>query len=151
MKRIILTPSEARKIILHAAGLSKRAQFGKGREAVYKLIDHLGFVQIDTNYIVERAHHHSIASRVPDYKPEWLEELQADERIFEFFTYASGYMPMEDFRFSLPVKAGFVARRRPLTPPEVNLMNRVLDRISREGPLMARDFENDRVEASSGW
>jgi uncharacterized protein YcaQ len=151
MKRIALTALQARKIILHAAGLSKRAQFGKGREAVYKLIDHLGFIQIDTNYIVERAHHHSIASRVPDYKPEWLEELQADERIFEFLTYASGYMPMDDFRFSLPVKAAFLARRKPMASAEINLMNKVLDRISRDGPLMAKDFENDRVEASSGW
>jgi hypothetical protein len=151
MKRIVLTPSQARKIILHAAGLSKRASFGKGREAVYKLIDHLGFIQIDTNYIVERAHHHAIFSRVPDYRREWLEELQADERIFEFFTYAAGYMPMDDFRFSLPVKASFSARRPPTTQAEINLMKKVLGRISRDGPLMARDFENDRLEASSGW
>jgi len=27
----------------------------------------------------------------------------------------------------------------------------VLDRIGREGPLMARDFENDRVTKSTGW
>lgn len=151
MKRIMLTASEARKIILHAAGLSKRAQFGKGREAVYKLIDHLGFIQIDTNYIVERAHHHAIATRVPDYKPEWLDELQAEERIFEFLTYAAGYMPMHDFRFSLPVKASFLARRKPMARTEINLMNRVLDRVSRDGPLLAKDFENDRVEASKGW
>src|SRR5580693_1902409 len=134
MNRIVLSKTQARKIILHAAGLSKRAQFGKGVEAVYKLIDHLGFLQIDTNYIVERAHHHAIASRVPDYKPEWLDELQADERIFEFLTYAAGYMPMDDFRFSLPVKASFLARRKPMTQGEVNLMNKVLDRVSRDGP-----------------
>ena len=151
MKRITLTPSQARNIILHAAGLSKRAPFGKGREAVYKLIDHLGFIQIDTNSIVERAHHHAIASRVPDYKTEWLGELQADERIFEFITYAAGYMPMEDFRYSLPVKASFLARRKPVAPAEMTLMSKVLDRISRDGPLMAKDFENDRVEASKGW
>ncbi|MHA4809097.1 winged helix-turn-helix domain-containing protein [Flavitalea flava] len=146
-----LTPSQARKIILHAAGLSKRGQFGKGKEAVYKLIDHLGFVQVDTNYVVERAHHHAIATRVPDYKLEWLDELQADGRIFEFFTYASGYIPMSDFRFSLPVKASFLSKRESLTQAEINLMNKVLDRISREGPLMAKDFENDRVAVSSGW
>jgi uncharacterized protein YcaQ len=151
MDRIILTKSQARKIILHAAGLSKRAQFGKGREAVYKLIDHLGFVQIDTIYVVERAHHHAIASRVPDYKPEWIDQLQADGRIFEFWTYAAGYIPMHDFRFSLPVKESFLARRKTLTPAEANLMKKILDRISREGPLMARDFENDRVTKSSGW
>src|SRR5258705_6999572 len=151
MDRLILTPSQARKIILHAAGLTKRAQFGKGKEAVYKLIDHLGFVQIDTIYVVERAHHHAIASRVPDYNPEWLEQLQEEGRIFEFWTYAAGYLPMHDFRFSLPVKAGFLEKRKPLTQPEINLMKKILDRIAREGPLMARDFENDRVTKSSGW
>jgi uncharacterized protein YcaQ len=151
MKQLILTKSQARKTILQAAGLSKQAQFGKGREAVYKVIDHLGFVQLDTNYTVERAHHHAIASRVPGYKPEWLEELQADGRIFEFFTSDSGYMPMHDFRFSLPVKQGFLSARKALTPAEINLMDKVLDRIAREGPLMVKDFENDRVEASAGW
>ncbi|MBI1768232.1 MAG: YcaQ family DNA glycosylase, partial [Bacteroidetes bacterium] len=66
-------------------------------------------------------------------------------------TYAAGYIPMHDFRFSLPVKESFLFRRKPLTQAEINLMRKVLDRISREGPLMARDFENDRVTKSSGW
>lgn len=151
MDRLLLTRSQARKIILHAAGLSKHGQFGNGKKAVYKLIDHLGFLQIDTNYVVERAHHHAIASRVPGYKPEWLDQLQAEGKIFEFWTYAAGYIPMHNFRFSLPVKASFLSRRKPLTQPEINLMKKVLDRISREGPLMARDFENDRVTKSLGW
>ena len=151
MNPLILTKAQARKIILHAAGLSKRAQWGKGLEAAYAVIDHLGFIQIDTNYTVERAHHHALASRVPDYKPEWLDELQADGRIFEFLTSDAGYMPMRDFRFSLPVKGSFLAGRQPLTQAETNLMNKVLDRVAREGPLMVKDFENDRQEASSGW
>jgi hypothetical protein len=151
MKQRSLTRSQARKVILHAAGLSQRAQFGKGRDAVYKVIEHLGFIQLDTNYVVERAHHHAIASRVPDYKLEWLEELQADGRIFEFFTSDAGFMPMHDFRFSLSVKQGFLTGRKTQTPAGINLMNKVLDRIAREGPLMVKDFENDRVEASSGW
>src|SRR3954469_2256735 len=107
MNQLILTKAQARTIILHAAGLAKRAQFGKGREAVYRLIDHLGFVQLDTNYVVERAHHHVMASRIPDYEPDWLGELAADGRIFEYFTSDAGYIPMRDFRFSLPVKEAF--------------------------------------------
>ena len=146
-----LSLAQARKTILHAAGLSRRAPFGKGREAVYKFIDHIGFVQLDTNYTVERAHHHAIFSRVPDYKLEWLEELQADSRIFEFFTSDSGFQPMHNFRFSLPVKEGFRAGLKAPTVAEVQLMNKVLDRVAREGPLMLKDFEYDRQEASSGW
>jgi uncharacterized protein YcaQ len=146
-----LTIAQARKIILHAAGLYNPAPFGKGPEAVYKVIDHLGFIQIDTNYTVERAHHHAIYARVPDYKMEWLDDLITDGRIYEFFTSDTGYLPMHNYRFSLPVKQGFADSRQPLTQAEINLMNRVLDRIRREGPLMLKDFENDRREASSGW
>ncbi|QEC78838.1 winged helix-turn-helix domain-containing protein [Mucilaginibacter ginsenosidivorax] len=151
MEPLTLTKPQARKIILYAAGLARQAQFGTGIEAVYRLIDHLGFVQLDTNYVVERAHHHVMAARVPDYEPEWLGELTADGRIFEYFTSDAGYIPMGDFRFSLPVKEGFSVNRKPVSPAETRLMKQVLDRVEREGPLMVGDFENDRLEASSGW
>jgi len=151
MEPLIFSKPQARRIILHAAGLAKRSQFGTGCKAVYRLIDHLGFVQLDTNYVVERAHHHVMAARIPDYKQEWLEELTADGRIYEFFTSDAGYLPMQDFRFSMPIKESFALNRKPLTPAETRLMKQVLDRIEREGPLMVGDFENDRLEASSGW
>lgn len=151
MEPILLSALQARKIILHAAGLAEKAQFGTGIEAVYRLIDHLGFVQLDTNYVVERAHHHVMAARIPDYEPGWLAELAADGSIFEYFTSDAGYLPIPDFRFSLPVKESFLRNRKPQTPAETRLMKQVLDRVEREGPLMVGDFENDRQEASSGW
>jgi uncharacterized protein YcaQ len=151
MEPILLSALQARKIILHAAGLAEKAQFGTGIEAVYRLIDHLGFVQLDTNYVVERAHHHVMAARIPDYEPGWLAELVADGSIFEYFTSDAGYLPIPDFRFSLPVKESFLRNRKPQTPAETRLMKQVLDRVEREGPLMVGDFENDRQEASSGW
>lgn len=151
MEPLLLSPLQARKIILQAAGLARHAQFGTGPEAVYRLIDHLGFVQLDTNYVVERAHHHVMAARVPGYEPQWLADLVEDGLIFEYFTSDAGYIPMHDFRFSLPVKEGFAVNRKPLTPAETRLMKQVLDRVEREGPLMVGDFENDRIEASAGW
>jgi uncharacterized protein YcaQ len=151
MKPVKLTKSQARKIILHAAGLSKRNQFGKGQEAVYKVIDHLGFIQVDTNYVVERAHHHAFAARVPGYKTEWLEELQSEGRIYEFWTRDSGFMPMNEFRYSLSIQQVFLEKWKSLPLADTNLMKRILDRIGREGPLGAKDFENDRTEKSSGW
>jgi uncharacterized protein YcaQ len=146
-----LSLPEARRIILHAAGLSRRGPFGRGKEAVYKVINHLGFVQLDTNYVVERAHHHAIAERVPGYDTKWLHELQDEGRIFEYWTFASGFMPMNEFRFSLPVKEAMAARWKPPTNVERAMMRKVLDRISREGPLRARDFEYDRITKNKGW
>src|SRR4051812_8099394 len=132
MEPLLLSQLQARKIILQAAGLAQHAQFGTGPEAVYRLIDHLGFVQLDTNYVVERAHHHVMAARVPDYEPQWLAGLVEDGQIFEYFTSDAGYIPMHDFRFSLPVKEGFSVNRKPLTPAENRLMKQVLDRVERE-------------------
>ncbi|WP_316795286.1 hypothetical protein [Pedobacter agri] len=83
MEQHILSKSEARKIILHAAGRSRPAQFGYGIEAVYQLIDQLGFVQLDTNYVVERAHHQVMFARVPDYELSWLSELCEGGRVYE--------------------------------------------------------------------
>jgi uncharacterized protein YcaQ len=151
MEHISLTKEQARNIIIDAAGLARKAQFGEGIEAVYSVIDHLGFVQLDTNYVVERAHHHVMAARVPDYQTEWLANLCEDGRIYEYFISDAGYLPMQDFRFSLPVKEAFETQGKSNSKSEINLMRQILDRIEREGPLMIGDFENDRLEASSGW
>lgn len=151
MEPISLTKSQARKIILNAAGLARKAQFGEGIEAVYRVIDHLGFVQLDTNYVVERAHHHVMAARIPYYQTEWLAELGEDGRIFEYFTSDAGYLPSRDFRYSLPVKEAFANNEKPIAPAETRMMKVVLDRVEREGPLMVSDFDDDRIEASTGW
>ena len=151
MEAIHLTKLQARKIIITAAGLARRAQFGTGIEAVYRLIDHLGFVQLDTNYVVERAHHHVMAARVPDYQIEWLTELCEDGRIYEYFSSDAGYLPMPDFRFSLPVKQAFETQGKPLSKAEHHLMRQILDRVERGGAVMVGDFDNDRIEASTGW
>lgn len=151
MEHISLTKEQARNIIIDAAGLARKAQFGEGIEAVYRVIDHLGFVQLDTNYVVERAHHHVMAARVPGYETKWLANLCEDGRIYEYFISDAGYLPMQDFRFSLPVKKAFETQGKPNSKSEINLMKQILDRIEREGPLMIGDFENDRLGASSGW
>ena len=151
MESVTLTKAEARKIILNAAGLARKAQFGTGIEAVYEVINHLGFVQLDTNYVVERAHHHALAARVPDYQPEWLEEFSEDGRIFEYVTSDAGYLPMHDFRFSLYQKHAFKKQRQPLTQTEMNAMRQIMDRVERDGPVKVGDIENDRTEASNGW
>lgn len=151
MKGVSLSRLQARGVILDAAGLARQAQFGHGIEAVYELIEHLGFVQLDTNYVVERSHHHVLFARVPDYQIGWLSELCDDGRIFEYMTSESGFIPMVDFRFTLPVKQAFAEREREADKGMDNLMAEILDRVERDGPVMLTDFENDRMEASTGW
>lgn len=151
MQTPLLTKSQARKIILNATGLARPAQYGFGKDAVERFIQSQGFVQLDTNYVVERAHHHVLFSRVPDYQPRWLKELCEEGRVFEYVSSDAGFWPMEDFRFSLPIKAAYQNKGNLLSKPEAMLMMQIMNRVEREGAVRASDFEYDREQASTGW
>jgi uncharacterized protein YcaQ len=151
MKSILLSNIQARHIILHAAGLARKAQFGMGIDAVDAIVNHLGFIQLDTIYVVERAHHQVLATRIPDYETEWLTTLCEEGRIFEYFSAEAGYFPMSDFRYSLPVKECYASKRKAMTAAQTRLMKEALERVEREGPLTVGDFDYDRLEASTGW
>jgi uncharacterized protein YcaQ len=127
-----------------------------GKEGLRQLITQLGYVQIDTISVVERAHHHTVWSRISDYNKDHLDELQANDRaIFEYWGHAASYLPMEDYRFALPRMHSFPdanSWERQFFDKYRHLMDDVLKRISQEGPLGAKDFSDDRSEKPvSGW
>lgn len=146
-----ISKKTARRLIVHAAGLDRQVPFGKGVTGVFRTIDHLGYVQIDTISVIKRAHHHVLATRVPGYSSEWLYQLQQDKRVLEYWAHAAAFLPMEDYRFTLPIKKYFRENRDPWPKSEKKLMQDVLDRIKHEGPLMAKDFETDRIRQGQGW
>ncbi len=113
---------------------------GTGKEGAARAVDQLGYVQIDTISRVERAHHHTLWSRVPGYQPGMLEELQAvDKRVFEYWGHEASYLPMQDYRFYLPRMRSFsdpaVGWHRHLLEKYHHLTPHILERIRQEGPL----------------
>jgi uncharacterized protein YcaQ len=83
-------------------GLLKPDSFGRGKPAVQRAIEHLGYVQIDTISVVERAHHHLLWSRVSNYQPKILDRLVRERKDFEHWFHAASWLPMRDYRFALP-------------------------------------------------
>jgi uncharacterized protein YcaQ len=151
-KEILIPIAKARRIAIAAQGLGKAFPFGRGKAGILKVIQHLGYVQIDTISVVERAHHHVLWTRVPNYQKTHLEILQAKEKkIFEHWGHAMSYLPMEDFRFTLPIKKYFKEHRDPWPKSDPKIRAFVLDRIKHEGPLMAKDFEALKKRNGAGW
>ena len=71
--------------------------------SVPEVVRRLGYVQIDTIAVVERAHHHVLWTRLPTYETSQLDRAQGAERqILEYWSHAAAYLPMEDYRFCLP-------------------------------------------------
>lgn len=146
-----LTLSQLRFLTLESQGLTKPYPFGEGKDAVLKALEHLGYLQIDTLSIVERAHHHILWTRIPDYKTEYLDKLVKEQKIFEYWFHAASYLPMKDFRFALPQMLEVKKSETHYYNADPKVMKYVLDTIRAEGPKKARDFENETKKLGSWW
>lgn len=143
-KLIELSLQQAQLLALSSQGLAFPA-FGKGKRAVLGAIEHLGYVQIDTLSVVSRAHHHTLWSRVQDYKESMLHELQeTDKQVFEYWSHAASYLPMKDYRYSLFTKNAYANGKSHWFAQDKKLKKFVLDRIKAEGALQSKDFEHKR-------
>jgi hypothetical protein len=97
--------NQARRMALNAQLLDGRAGLPTGKEGVVRAVQHLGYIQLDTISVIQRAHHHTLWTRFRQYDPADLTALHTRERrIFEYWGHALSYLPIDDFRFSLPRK-----------------------------------------------
>jgi uncharacterized protein YcaQ len=145
-----------RRLILHSQLLDDKSHPPLGKEGAAQVIERLGYVQIDTISRVERAHHHTIWTRVPDYQPAMIDELQVKEqRIFEYWGHEASYLPMRDYRFYLPRMRSFedphIGWHRNLLEEYNHLTPQILDRIRQEGPLSSKDFKHPSDTKQGGW
>ena len=144
-----MTSRQARRLALSAQLLAS-PRLPRGVEGAAAAVTHLGYVQLDTIAVVERAHHHTLWTRVPGYAPHMLDRLLAERRIFEFWGHAASYLPMADFRFyrhrmtMSPEWERWAREHRPL-------IESVHDRVRREGPLGTSDFEPADRRRGSWW
>ncbi len=116
-----------------------------------KIIEHLGYVQIDTISVIERAHHHVLWARNQKYVPSDLNKLVENRKAFEYWSHAASYLPMSEYRYTLPMKRRFQKKESSWFPRDTKLMTSVLKRIKNEGPLRSKDFENTRRGANGWW
>lgn len=118
------------------------------------VIEHLGYVQIDTINVVERAHHHTLWTRVPGYAPGMLADLLArDRRVFEYWGHAASYLPMDDYRFYIPRMNSFPWNgwTKQVYERHKGIMPKVLERIQTEGPLGSADFKTSEKKRGTWW
>jgi uncharacterized protein YcaQ len=140
-----LTKTQSKHIWLRAQRLDTAAPFGEGPEAVASAVEHLGYVQIDTISVIERAHHHILWTRIPAYRRADLRQAQSiDKSIFEYWTHALSYVPTKDFRFFIP---DMKLHRREghkwfatVTPAD---LSKVLRLLRKDGALTIRDIDDD--------
>lgn len=114
----------------------------------------LGFVQLDSINVVERAHHHILWTRLHAYEPHTLDTLQRRGQVFEHWTHDASVLPEEAFphwrcRFGHVAWGSWLRERMGKDHKQVAAA--VLARVRDEGPLMARDFERSGEKSGKWW
>ena len=139
-----LSIDQARRIAIQSQRLAS-SSLGTGKEGIAQIIEHLGYVQIDTISVVARAHHHTLWARCPDYDPVFLHDLVAvDRRIFEYWAHAIAFLPISDYRFYIPRMTRHRTSSRAWLSAwkqeHGHVLDEVLNRIRKEGALTSKDF-----------
>ncbi|MCZ6572532.1 MAG: winged helix DNA-binding domain-containing protein [Planctomycetota bacterium] len=154
--------ADASRLLLAGCGLTDDPGRRALPKTVYKAIERMGFVQLDTINAVGRAHHLTMAARFDGYRDHHLIHLlEEDRRLFEQWTHDASAIPtvwfahwkrrslrlMQSLRWKQWLREQLGARHR-------QFLATVLDRIRQDGPLGARDFADTRkarAEGSSWW
>ncbi len=116
-----------------------------------EIIEHLGYVQIDTISVFQRAHHHVFWSRCNKYKPTDLDELVKSRKVFEYWSHAASYLPISQYRYTLPMKRDFKTSKSSWFPRDEKVMAAVLKGIQTEGPLRSKDFKAIKNDNKGWW
>ncbi|MGB8831504.1 MAG: crosslink repair DNA glycosylase YcaQ family protein [Candidatus Sulfotelmatobacter sp.] len=148
-----LTSVKGRRIWLHAQRLDTAEPFGSGPQATPAAVTHLGYLQIDTIYVIERSHHHILYTRIPTYRREHLHRAQSiDKTVFEYWTHALSYVPTENLRFYVRfMRRDWQGRIFWFGEVSDSALRRVLSRIRKHGPLTIRDIDDEPVEKEHAW
>jgi len=157
MKRKSIGRNLARRMALVSQICLPSKKHPAEKRSLFETISHLSYIQIDTISVIARAHHHTLWTRLPDYQPQMLADLQAKDRVlFEYWGHAASYLPMADYRFYLP------RMRKAQEPPTSkwdkkrlescgHLLEPVLERIRKEGALSSKDFSPPPVAKAGPW
>ena len=147
----------ARNVMLAAQGLDRAPDRRAVKTDVLEVIRRMYMLQIDTIHVVARSPYLVLWSRLGDYQPEWLDELQAEGALFEYWAHAMCFIPTEDYP---------LYRRRMLDDIQkkvwpykwtvrwvrehAEVMERVRSHLRENGAVRSAEFEN-KDHVSGGW
>jgi uncharacterized protein YcaQ len=121
---------------------------------VRQMIRRLHGVQIDTIHVVARSPYLVLWSRLGAYPQRWLDELLAEGALFEYWSRAASFLPIEEYplyrRLMLDRLTWHENRWRPWMQTHADLVDQLLARIREHGPVRSAEFAR-AGGAQPGW
>lgn len=151
-----LSHRSAQLLHLAAQGLAKRATRKACKPDVLAVISRMGMLQIDTINVVARSPYMVLFSRLGAYRNEWLDESLAEGYLAECWAHEACFVPAQDYRFHRDYRSGRAGHWAHKNALRIHAeargdMDALLDRIRKEGPLRAADFEREATGTKGWW
>jgi uncharacterized protein YcaQ len=149
-----LTLTGARALLLAAQGLGDIPARPADKTDVLATIRRMGLLQIDTISVVARSPYLVLWSRLGAYDPRWLDQLLAEGALFEYWSHAACFLPIEDFPLYRRLMLEYAERNPHLQPghPEHHAdVGRVLTHIREQGEVRSIEFTRDGGKSNGWW
>lgn len=151
-----LNLSDVRRLCL--AGADLLSSPGQKKDVV-EVISQLGYVQLDSINVLERAHHLILGTRIDGYRPQMLKvAFEMERRLFEQWTHDACLIPVESRRYWWVRHRRFAESawgtkwwNKVMGPEPEELCQEVLARIGKAGPLRTSEFRQPKAQRGAWW
>ncbi|HET9964314.1 MAG TPA: crosslink repair DNA glycosylase YcaQ family protein [Rubrobacter sp.] len=140
----------ARELLLAAQGLGSVPERAT-KDDVRGIIRRMGVLQIDSISVVARSPYLVLWSRLGSYEPRWLDELLAEGVLFEYWSHAACFIPIEDYGLyrRLMIEGG--EKTRSWMQAHHEEIEHVMERVSENGPVRVAEFARTDGKAGGWW
>lgn len=154
-----LTTTQARRIALAAQGFTRPRAGLDGEVAsrhLNRVIDRLGFFQIDSVNVLVRAHYMPLFSRLGPYDRELLHRAASrrPRRLFEYWAHEAALVDVnlwQAFQFRMESGARMWGNMARIIQEKPEFVAWVLEEVRDKGPLTAREIEHDAPRDKDNW
>jgi uncharacterized protein YcaQ len=144
MKKITITPIQARQFLLNYQGLSKPDIF-KGKSGIVDFANRVGCIQFDPLNIVGHNHELVLQSRIDHFHPSMLDDLLYQDRVLiDGWDKNMSIFPTRDWPFFQRNRVLFQNHILKRSPQILPILPEVRQIISDKGPLTSADLHFDQ-------
>jgi len=150
-----LSQDAVRGLMIAAQGLQQSPPAPATKADVRQIVRQMHVLQIDTIHVVARSPYLVLWSRLGDYNPRWLEDLLTEGVLFEYWSHAACFLPVEDY----PLYRRFMLNRMTWNEKgwqrwlleHDELVKKLLAHIRENGPVRSSDFQRTDGQKAGWW
>ncbi|HZF59526.1 MAG TPA: crosslink repair DNA glycosylase YcaQ family protein [Rubrobacter sp.] len=142
---------DARALLLAAQGLNPGLDHPAGKGDALEAIRRMGVLQIDSISVVARSPYLVLWSRLGPYEPRWLDELLEEGALFEYWSHAACFLPIEDYGLYRRGMLDGEEKTRTWMRAHPEEIERVMARVREEGPVRSAEFQRTDGKAGGWW